>query len=146
MLTLERPSVLQLDDRDIQAILARNITGRIAFVKDGEIEIRPVTYVYSGDSIYLRSAGSGALAATDPEGAVVGFEVDEIHTTRRWRSVVIRGTLFRVSRDRQHEQWMRALWALRRLSPDILRQDDPAAHRDEIFRILIREATGRAMI
>ena len=146
MLTLERPSVLQLDDRDIHAMLARNITGRIAFVKDGEIEIRPVTYVYSGDSIFLRTAATSALAGIDPEGAVVGFEVGEIHTTRRWRTVVVRGTMFRIARDRQHEQWMRALWALRRLSPQVLKEEDPAAHRDEIFRILIREATGRAMV
>lgn len=146
MLTLDRPSVLRLDDRDVQAILARNITGRIAFVNDGEIEIRPVTYAHSGDSIYLRSSPDGALAGTDPEGAVVGFEVDEIHTTRRWRSVVIRGTLFRLSPKRQHEQWMQGLWALRRLSRNVLREGDPVAHRDEIFRLLIRNATGRAMI
>lgn len=146
MLTLDRPSILRLDDRDVQAILARNITGRIAFVNDGEIEIRPVTYAHSGDSIYLRSSPEGVLAAIEPEGAVVGFEVDEIHSTRRWRSVVIRGTLFRLSPNRQHEQWMRGLWALRRLSPEVLRQGDPAAHRDEIFRLLIRQATGRAMV
>ena len=145
MLTLERSSVLRLDDRDVQAMLARNITGRIAFVNDGEIEIRPVTYAHSGDSIYLRSTPDSALASMDPDGAVVGFEVDEIHTTRRWRSVVIRGTLFRLSAERQHEQWMRALWALRRLSRDVMRDGDPAAHRDEIFRLLIRQATGRAM-
>src|SRR5690606_10236293 len=93
MITAELADLRDLGERDIHAILARNTTGRIAFLMDGEIEIRPVSYVYSGEFIYLRSSATASLAGTDPEGTVVGFEVDEIHATNRWRSVVIRGTL-----------------------------------------------------
>ena len=91
-----------LDERDIHAILARNITGRVAFEADGEIEILPVSYVFADDFIYLRSTGTGRLAATDPVGKRVGFEVDEIHATNRWRSVVVHATLLRI--DKEGEQ------------------------------------------
>jgi nitroimidazol reductase NimA-like FMN-containing flavoprotein (pyridoxamine 5'-phosphate oxidase superfamily) len=134
-----------LDERDVSALLARNITGRIAFELDGEIEILPVSYVYADDTIYLRSSGTGRLAGTDPAGARVAFEVDEIHSTNKWRSVVVRGTLLRIDREGQHEEWMRAVGRLRRLMPDALRETDFAGYRNTLFRILVRNASGRAM-
>lgn len=145
MIIAELPEIRTLDERDIHAILARNIVGRIAFLRRGEIEIRPVSYVYSDDFIYLRSSSTSSLADTDPSGRAVGFEVDEIHSTTRWSTVVVRGTLFRIEREKEHEEWMRALGKLRRLMPEALRSQDPAAHRTEVFRILIRSATGRSM-
>ena len=145
MLSAELEEVRALDERDVHAILARNITGRIGFLRDGEIEIRPVSYVYADGAIYLRSSSTASLAATDPEGTVVGFEVDEIHSTSRWSSVVVRGTLFRIRRSVEQEAWMRAVGKLRRLMPHALRSDDRVPQRSEVFRITIREATGRAM-
>lgn len=142
---LTTSDVQVLDERDIHAILARNITGRIAFEVDGEIEILPVSYVFADDFIYLRSTGTGRLAATDPEGKKVGFEVDEIHATNRWRSVVVHGTLLRIDKEGEHEEWMRAIGKLRRLMPDALRESDFAGYRNTLFRILVRRASGRAM-
>lgn len=146
MITAELAEARELEDRDVQAILARNITGRIAFNLDGEIEIRPVSYVYADGTIYLRSAATASLALTDPDGTVVGFEVDEIHSMSRWSSIVVRGTLFRISRSEEQEAWMQGVARLRRLIPEALRSDDRLAHRSEIFRIVIRQATGRAMV
>lgn len=145
MITSEMLPARELGSRDIHAVLARNITGRIAFLMDGEIEIRPVSYVYADGFIYLRSAGTAALAATDPDGTVVGFEVDEIHSTSRWTSVVVRGTLFRLRRSSEQEAWMLAVGKLRRLMPQALRNEDSVPQRSEVFRIAIRQATGRAM-
>ena len=145
MITVTMPEARDLEERDVQAILARNITGRIAFLYEGEIEIRPIRYTYGDGSIYLRSAPDAALSAVDPEGARVGFEVDEIHTTQRWRSVVVRGTLFRIRREEEMEEWMRALGRLRRFVPNAFRLGDNVPERSEIFRLVIRSATGRAM-
>lgn len=145
MISAEMHEIHALEDRDVHAILARNITGRIAFAVDGEIEIRPVSYVHADGFIYLRSTPYGTIAMTDPAGAPVGFEVDEIHSMTRWRSVVIKGTLFRLSRGAEQEEWLKAVGKLRRLMPQALRADDYARDRSELFRILIREATGRAM-
>jgi nitroimidazol reductase NimA-like FMN-containing flavoprotein (pyridoxamine 5'-phosphate oxidase superfamily) len=145
MVMVDAPEIRELDARDVHALLARNITGRIGFVVNDEVEIRPVSYVYAEDFIYLRSSATALLTGTDPGGTRVGFEVDEIQSTTCWRSVVVRGTLFRLSRDSEHEEWMRAVGKLRRLMPEALREEDRLGHRTEIFRILIREATGRAM-
>lgn len=145
MSTAVLPEVIELTDRDIHAILARNITGRIAFVRDGEVEIRPINYVYAANAIYLRSSPSAALSHTPPGGEPVGFEVDEIHSTMKWQSVVVRGTLVRISRQTQFEEWSEAVRQLRRLMPDALREDDPQLQRSEVFRIDLRRATGRGM-
>lgn len=145
MSTVVLPDVVELTDRDIHAILARNITGRIAFVRDGEVEIRPINYVYAANAIYLRSAPSTALSRTPPGGEPVGFEVDEIHSTTCWQSVVVHGTLVRISRDIQYEEWAAAVRQLRRLMPDALREDDPHTQRGEVFRIDLRKASGRGM-
>lgn len=145
MSTAVLPEVVELTDRDIHAILARNITGRIAFVRDGEVEIRPINYVYSANAIYLRSAPSAALSRTPPGGEPVGFEVDEIHSTTCWQSVVVRGTLVRISRQIQYEEWVDAVRQLRRLMPEALKDDDPHTQRGEVFRIDIRRASGRGV-
>ncbi|HEX6970701.1 MAG TPA: pyridoxamine 5'-phosphate oxidase family protein, partial [Limnochordia bacterium] len=71
------PEARELERRDVCAILARNITGRIAFARNGEIEIRPIRYVYADGSLYLRSAPDTALSEIGPHGTRVGFEVDE---------------------------------------------------------------------
>jgi nitroimidazol reductase NimA-like FMN-containing flavoprotein (pyridoxamine 5'-phosphate oxidase superfamily) len=142
---LETSEVQVLDERDIHAILARNITGRVAFEVDGEIEILPVSYVFGDDFIYLRSTGTGRLAATGAAGKKVGFEVDEIQSTNRWRSVVVHGTLLRIDKEGEQEEWMRAIGKLRRLMPDALRESDFAGYRNTLFRILVRNASGRAM-
>jgi nitroimidazol reductase NimA-like FMN-containing flavoprotein (pyridoxamine 5'-phosphate oxidase superfamily) len=134
-----------LDRRDVNSILARNITGRIAFATGREIEILPVTYVHAGNEIYLRSSASGRIATTNPSGTRVGFEVDEIQSTQRWRSVVVHGTMFRVERETEYEEWMRGVGKLRRLMPDALRDADNLGHRSMLFRIVIDDATGRAM-
>ena len=121
---VDAPEIRELDQRDVHALLARHITGRIGFVLNDEVEIRPVSYVYAEDFIYLRSSATALLAGTDPGGTRVGFEVDEIQSTTLWRSVVVRGTLFRISRETEHEEWMRAVGRLRRLMPEALREED----------------------
>lgn len=139
------PEARKLDQRDANAILARNITGRIAFAINEEIEILPVSYVHSGQTIYLRSSVDGRIARTDPGGTRVGFEVDEIHSTRKWRSVVVHGTMFRLERDTEQEEWMRGVGKLRRLMPDALRDHDEPGARSALFRIVIDDLSGRAM-
>lgn len=145
MLTLQVPEVRTLGTSDVRAVLARNILGRIAFQMNGEIEIRPLSYVYGEGSIYLRGSATAKLSAMDPGGVAVGFEVDEIQSMLHWITVVVRGTLFRLRRAEEPEEWSRAVTRLRRLMPAALREQDELPHRSEIFRLLIRDATGRAM-
>ncbi len=139
------PRIRELDHRDIRAILSRNLVGRLGLLRDGRIDILPLHYVYWEGSIYGRTSPGGKLAAMNPSGTAVAFEVDEVQAMSRWRSVLIHGTLMLSSVDSGQEEWMRALGAVRRLDHLALRDNDPTPERDQIFRIVVHSATGRAM-
>jgi uncharacterized protein len=139
------PQIRELDDLDIKAILARNLVGRLALFRDGQIDILPLHYVYWEGSIYGRTSPGGKLAAMDPGGTPVAFEVDEVQSMKKWRSVLIHGTFLVSSDDSGQEEWLRALGAVRRLDHQALRHTDPTPERTQIFRIVIHNATGRAM-
>jgi uncharacterized protein len=137
--------IRELDQRDINAVLARNLVGRLAWVRDGQIDILPIRYVYADGSIFGRTTAGGKLLAMDPYGTPVAFEVDEVQSTRQWRSVLVHGTFMVPDNDTSREEYMRALGVIRRLDHTALRDDDPNPERRELFRILIHNATGRAM-
>jgi uncharacterized protein len=139
------PQVRSLDERDISSILARNTVGRLAFVRGEQLDILPIQYVYREGVIYGRTAAGGKLAAVNPLGTTVAFEVDEIQSARYWRSVLAHGTFHLVDRHSGHEEWLRALGIVRKLHPAALRQHDPRPDRTEIFRIVIHSTTGRAV-
>ena len=137
--------IRELDQRDINAILARNLVGRLAFLRGEEIDVLPLHYVYAEGSIFGRTAAGGKLSAMNPNGTRVAFEVDEVQSMNCWRSVLVHGTFLLVSDDVGLEERLRAMGMVRRLDRHALREDDPAPHRTELFRIVIHDATGRAL-
>lgn len=142
------PTIRVLDRETINGILQRNSVGRIGYIKNGRMEIRPVHYVFSDGWLYGRTsfgAGEGGLGETGRHGKTVVFEVDEVEELFRWRSVVIHGGFYIIQRDNrgEYETWMKALGLLRTLVPETLRRDDPVPDRTELFRIAIEEASGR---
>ncbi|MQA92462.1 MAG: hypothetical protein GEU90_19915 [Gemmatimonas sp.] len=134
-----------LDEHDIHSILARNSVGRLAFVRDKQIDVLPIQYVYCDGSIYGRTSAGGKLLALQSYGSEVAFEVDEIQSTMNWRSVLTHGTFQVIAREDGEEAWLQALGLVRRLHRRALRQDDPRPERNELFRVLIRDVTGRAL-
>lgn len=84
-------SVMTFDDC-LRSLRSRPV-GRIAFAKDGDIEILPVNYCVVNSTVGFRTAqGTKVGAALD--GSVVAFEVDEVDEAGHdgW-SVVIKGRL-----------------------------------------------------
>ena len=138
-------STRELDRSDINALLARSRIGRLAFTREGEIDVLPVHYVYSAGSIYGRTATGGKLRHLDPAGAPVAFQVDEIRSLHDGSSVLVHGLFQVLAPLVEHEEWLRAVGLLRRLSPDTLREGDPMPQRSEVFRILVNRATGRVL-
>lgn len=145
MLTTSPVQIRELDSRDIRAVLARNLIGRIAWVRDGEIDVLPIRYVYSDGVIYGRTAAGGKLLAMDPDGTRVAFQVDEVQSTQRWRSVLMHGTFLLCDGEVGQEERLRALGTVRRADPHALREDDPTPERTELFRIVVHRSSGRAM-
>ncbi len=137
--------IRELDQRDINALLARNLFGRLAWLRDGRIDVLPIRYVYADGSIYGRTSPGGKLLAMNPHGTAVAFEVDEVQSTRQWRSVLIHGTFVVAEADSGREEYLRALGTIRRMDHLALRDEDPTPERRELFRILIQSATGRAI-
>src|SRR5690606_26192048 len=87
------PRFVDLEENDVRSILARNNVGRLAFVHQGEVEIRPLHYVFKQGRIYGRTSPSALLLDPVPEPARVAFEVDEIDSIFRWKSVIVKGPL-----------------------------------------------------
>lgn len=139
----ERP-IRELRPDEMRNLLLRNIFGRLGYHRDGEIHIVPLNYAYRDGSIFIRTGAEGKLDFLDDGLSEVTFQVDEIQSTRWWRSVQVRGRFDRVDREMSEESWMRALGMIRRLQPRALRRDDEFPDRTEIFRIHIKEMTGRA--
>jgi nitroimidazol reductase NimA-like FMN-containing flavoprotein (pyridoxamine 5'-phosphate oxidase superfamily) len=134
-----------LEEDDIHSILGRNTVGRLAFCWNGRADIRPLHYVYSGGQLYGRTTVGAKFATTNGLIGEVAFEVDEVESMLRWKSVIVRGTFGILDADGvEAEEWKNASRLLRRVIRDAFGPDDPVPERDVLFRITIHEATGRA--
>jgi uncharacterized protein len=144
MKTRSLPQVSELDARDVASILARNNVGRLAFAWGGEVDIRPVHYVYRDGVLYGRTSHGAKFVDLETLPARVAFEVDEVESVSRWRSVIVRGefdVLFPEGSLRQ--EWEHAVEHLRTLVNGTFAESDPTPYRSVVFRITVQQATGR---
>ena len=77
----------------------------------------------------------------------VAFEVDEIESLTRWRSVVVHGGFYPIpatGSDATMEVWDHAVDLLRSLWPTMFTERDPTPHRWVLFRIAVQEVRGLA--
>ena len=142
---LMQGEIRELSRRDIDALLARHSVGRLAFTRNGEVDIVPINYVYAGGLLYGRTSPDGGLLKAGASDSGVAFEVDEIHSLRQWISVVARGTLHPISEQLEREEWLRTIGLMRRFSPEAFRAEDLSPERTELFRIVFHELNGRAL-
>jgi hypothetical protein len=120
--------------------------GRLAYVVHGQVGIVPIHYVHADGWLYGRTAAGEKLAALRSH-PWVAFEVDEVRGTFDWRSVVVRGAFYRLTREgpgAERARWQRAAEAIRTFIPEAFGPDDPTPERDVLFRIHVGEVTGRA--
>jgi hypothetical protein len=141
--------IRKLDPEEIAAVLRRNHVGRIGYTRRGKLDIQPVLYVYEEGWIYGRTSYGTkyeTIARTAYQWWPVVFEVDEVDDLFRWRSVLVRGGFYVLSRDageEERERWARGLELVRRLDPAALGKDDVVPFRTVLFRIAVQEASGR---
>ena len=142
MMTAQELRIENLDDAAIRSVLARNCVGRVAYVKEGDVEIRSVHYVYQDGSIYGRTSPDADILQL-PEGASkVVFEVDEIASVFDWKSVIAKGH-FEVLEANEDGSRDEAVELLRRVFRNTFQPGDPVPYRSVIFRIRIEQVTGR---
>lgn len=145
MTTRPTPTFLEMDRAEIDALLARNDVGRLAFSFHDRVDIQPLSYAFEDPWIYLRTEEGGKVS-TLTHNRWAAFEVDEIEGPFDWRSVVVRGAVYLM--DPEHgstleRDYRHAVSLLRRVVPGALTQKDPVPFRDVVMRLHIDEVTGR---
>ncbi len=146
MTRLREPEFIELSKREIEQMLRRNNVGRLAFSFRDSVDIRPIHYVWRKGWLFGRTSDGDKLV-TLRHNQWVAFEVDEISGPLDWKSVVVRGTFYRLSPEGNvHDVrlYRRALRAIREVAPDTFTSNDPVPFRSAIFGITIDSATGRA--
>ena len=140
------PTFRDLDAAEMDALLARNHVGRIAYSFHDRVDIEPIHYVYADGAFYLRTEHGSKLTAL-AHAPWVAFEVDEIDGLFDWRSVVAHGTVYMLEDAGSPEMranYRVAVRRLRELVPDALNPDDPVTARSVVLKLHPAEMTGRA--
>lgn len=130
---------------EIEAIIARNNVGRIAFAFHDRVDIQPIHYVYERGWLYGRTS-EGEKIATLQHNQWIAFEIDEIKDTFDWRSVVIHGSFWRIhplGSPHAEEIWAKAADLVSKIVPGALTEHDPVAFRQILFRIAVSDVRGR---
>ena len=146
MSTSARPRFSQLTRDESERLLERNHVGRMAFSFRDHVDIEPIHYVYFEGWIYGRTS-PGEKMTMIAHHPYVAFEVDEVEGIFDWRSVVVQGTVYPLDpRGSPNEQlvYPLGLELLRTLVPETLDEGDPTPFRTLLFRIHVREVTGRS--
>ena len=141
-----KPTLTTLDQAECEAVLARNVVGRLAFSLHDRVDIEPLHYVFSEGWLYGRTS-PGSKLETLGHSRWVAFEVDEVEGLFDWRSVVVHGgfyTLVPAVSQREAATWLRGIEILRELLPETWAADDPVPFRTVLFRIQTETLTGRA--
>lgn len=138
-------SIRALSEEEIERFLQAHHVGRLAYAFRGHVDIVPVHYVYHEGWLYGRTSIGPKLAML-AHSHWVAFEVDEIHESPEWTSVVVHGTFRPIDREggaRDAETAELATRLLRQVYPAALTEQDMTPHRTTLFRIHVDEATGR---
>ncbi|GAB3924065.1 pyridoxamine 5'-phosphate oxidase family protein [Mucilaginibacter myungsuensis] len=112
----------QLNDTQIELLLTAQVTGHLACQQDGIPYIVPINYVYRKGAIYAHS-GPGKKIDIMRRNPAVCFEVDDITSVFRWRSVIVQGIFEELTDIAEKENAMQAI--IHRIMP---MADSPAAH------------------
>ncbi|HUF28637.1 MAG TPA: pyridoxamine 5'-phosphate oxidase family protein [Gemmatimonadaceae bacterium] len=141
-----QPLVRELERAECEAILSRNIVGRLAFAFRDRVDIEPVHYVYGDGWLWGRTSSSAKLDVLR-HSRWIAFEVDEIDGVFDWRSVVAHGAFYTLDPDgapAERTALARGMELLRRIVPATGTPDDPVPHRNVLFRIHVDRLAGRA--
>ena len=137
------PRLVALSRAECTRLLARNQVGRLAYTFREAIDIVPIHYAYADGWIYARTS-PGQKVTKLRHNRWVAFEVDEIHATYQWTSVVVRGGLYLLEQDSVvQETWDRAVAVLQEKFPGAFTVRDPVPFRTTIFRIHVDAVSGR---
>lgn len=140
----------ELNPDQIELLLNEQLIGRIGCSANGVTYVVPVTYAYDGKYIYAHSK-EGRKIQMMRINPFVCFEVDKMENPANWQSVIIWGKFEELNHD---EEKAGLNMLMNRLHHDIagetsmpatghVHQNDAGPYKSVIFRIEIREKSGR---
>jgi len=133
------PHFRTLSRRECEALLRRNVVGRLAYSCHDRVDVEPIHFVFARGALFGRTSEGTKLDALR-HSPRVAFEVDEVEGLHDWRSVVAHGTLFTLENSARAE----AVALLRTVFPLTESEEDPTPDRDVVFHIVLDEMTGRS--
>ena len=139
------PALGVLGRAQCEAVLHRNVVGRLGFTLHDRVNITPVHFAYQEGWIYGRTQPCGKLLPI-LRNRRVAFEVDEHQDLFDWNSVVVHGPLYLIEPETSQTEettYAIALRLLRRILPSTFSDTDPVPFRNQLFRIQVSEISGR---
>ena len=131
----------ELSAAEIDALLRDQVVGRIGCTAENETYVVPVIYAWDGEAVWVATV-EGRKTRTMRANPHVCFEVDEYSGPGVWRSAILQGDYEELSgEDAEHaRELLRA-----RFSGGAARRPRETGREPVIFRIRVREATGRSV-
>ncbi|CAN5234866.1 pyridoxamine 5'-phosphate oxidase family protein [soil metagenome] len=143
----------KLNKKQIEDLLKQQVTGRVACHAEGDIYIVPVNYVYDGSCIMGHSS-MGKKIEMMRKNPEVCFQVDQMESLFRWKSVIAWGRFKEVTDEDEKQQVMQAL--IHRIMPladrpsnhpfhGITEQESEVGSKVQliVYKIKLRKKTGR---
>jgi nitroimidazol reductase NimA-like FMN-containing flavoprotein (pyridoxamine 5'-phosphate oxidase superfamily) len=131
----------ELTRDEIDALLRDQVVGRIGCHAAGETYVVPVIYAWDGEAVWVATV-EGRKTRTMRANPKVCFEVDEYSGPGVWRSAILQGDYEELADDDAEH----ALELLRaRFSGGTARRPRETGREPVVFRIRVREATGRVV-
>ncbi len=112
----------ELTNKQIEALLEQQVTGRLGCHHRGLTYVVPINYVYKDGVVYAHS-GPGKKIEIMRKNPKVCFEVDEIENIFRWQCVIAEGCFEEIKDIEEQERVMQAL--IHRIMPYV---ETPAGH------------------
>jgi len=143
----------ELSEKQVDELLTRNVTGRLGCCYRGTVYVVPVNYVYKNGIIYAHSS-PGKKISVMRKNPRVCFEVDEIESIFRWKSVIVSGVFEEITDISEQQRVMQGI--IHRIMPLSTAPDNHPSHgitaneKDIgtkieliIYKITISKKTGR---
>lgn len=98
----------KLNEKQIDDLVSRQVTGRIGCVADNKAYIVPINYFYKNSTIYGHSA-PGKKIDMMRNNPNVCFQVDEITSIFKWKSAIMWGTYEEIVDPDKKQQAMQGI-------------------------------------
>jgi uncharacterized protein len=144
----------KLTDEQIDEVLQQNVLGRIGCNDGNKNYVVPINYVYDGKNIIAHSV-LGMKIEIMRKNPSVCFEVDEMQSFTKWKSVIAWGEYQELTDENARyyamkmfvDKMMHIKISSTATPPEITQQRvhpiKPSSIKPIIYRILITEKTGR---